>query len=288
MRPRHLAIVLCLFTLAAVTTEPATAQSDRESAPEADSQRQVRRLLLLGQGPDGHPPTTHEYNAGMRIIAKCLHDTPGLQMILVQADEPWKEGPELIDGADGVVLFLSEGAKWVHQDPARLAALKELAARGGGIAVLHWGMGTRDAGNIDEFLKLAGGCHGGPDRKHKVVDTRTQLAAPGHPILRGVEPIAVREEFYYQLKFVKPADGLTPLLKAEIDGEPHTVSWAWERPDGGRSFGFTGLHFHQHWELPEYRKLVAQGVLWTMKLPIPEHGVEAKIAKDDLRLPPVE
>ena len=36
-----------------------------------------------------------------------------------------------------------------------------------------------------------------------------------------------------------------------------------------RSFGFSGLHFHDNWRLPEYRRLVAQGVLWSLKLPIP-------------------
>ena len=52
---------------------------------------------------------------------------------------------------------------------------------------------------------------------------------------------------------------MKPILRAPIDGTAETVAWAWERPDGGRSFGFSGLHFHDHWKRPEYRRLVAQG-----------------------------
>ena len=49
-----------------------------------------------------------------------------------------------------------------------------------------------------------------------------------------------------------------------------------EREGGGRSFGFSGLHFHENWQIPEYRRLVAQGVLWTLDLPIPKDGIGVK------------
>ena len=49
---------------------------------------------------------------------------------------------------------------------------------------------------------------------------------------------------------------------------------AWDRPDGGRSFGFVGLHFHKNWERIEYRRLVSQAILWSLKMPIPEGGLK--------------
>src|ERR1041384_4593776 len=110
-----------------------------------------KNLLLLSQGPDGHPPKTHEYDAGQKILQQLLAKVPGVKTTLVRADEPWREGPELLAKADGAVVFLSEGAKWLSNDPKRLAAFQELARRGGGLSVLHWGMGTKDAKNIDGF-----------------------------------------------------------------------------------------------------------------------------------------
>ena len=203
-----------------------------------------------------------------------MKDVPNLSITTLRTDGPWKEGPELIDRADGVVLFLAEGAKWISDDPKRLAALRRLAKRGGGLTTLHWAMGAREAGPINAFVDLFGGCHGGPDRKYKVLQTDAKVADGKHPITRGLADVNVKDEFYYQLKFPKAQAGTAPLIRVKIDGEDHTVAWAYDRPGGGRGFGFSGLHFHDNWKLPAYRRLVAQGVLWSLGLPIPEAGLK--------------
>jgi hypothetical protein len=244
-----------------------------------------RRLLLLGQGPDGHPRATHEYVAGLRIIKKCLDRVDGVQAVPVAADEPFRNGPDLIDKADGAVLFLSEGAKWIQQDDARLAAFQRLAARGGAFVGLHWATGCREPRYIEKYVELLGGCHGGPDRKYAVVTATTEIADARHPIVTAVAPVTLEDEFYYRLKFARPDGSITPLLRVPIDGESHTVAWAWERPDKGRSFGFTGLHFHKNWNEPAYRRLVAQGIVWTLKLPVPADGLNVDVTEDDLMLP---
>jgi type 1 glutamine amidotransferase len=201
---------------------------------------------------------------GVEKLAALLQPTPGLKVQVVKADDPWPEGPELIGRADGVVIFLSEGARWMVSDPRRHDALAQLAARGGGLTALHWAMGTKAAEPIEPFLKLFGGCHGGGNRKYQVVQTELRPTEPAHKIAAGIQAFPLREEFYYRLKF---APGIQPVMQATIDGKSETVCWAWDRPDGGRSFGYSGLHFHDNWQLPPYPKLLTQGVLWTMKLP---------------------
>jgi hypothetical protein len=74
------------------------------------------------------------------------------------------------------------------------------------------------------------------------------------------------------------------LLTVPIDGRREMVCWAWQRPDGGRSFGFSGLHFHENWARIEYRRLVVQGVLWTLQMPIPANGLAVEITAEDLQL----
>lgn len=246
--------------------------------PSPDSRK---RVLLLGQSPDGHPPSTHEYMAGVKLLADCLKPVSDIETVIVRADDPWSEGPELIAEADGVVLFLSEGAKWIQSDPRRMQAMVKLAERQGGLVVLHWGMGTRDAEFIEGFVNLFGGCHGGPDRKYQVLaNAQVNIVDAKHPVVRGVKPFRLlREEFYYRLKFAKPESTITSLLQTEIEGNPETVCWAWQRPDGGRSFGFSGGHFHANWERLQYRRLMAQAVLWTVNLPIPENGLAVDLPK---------
>lgn len=248
-----------------------------------------KRILFIGQAPDGHPPGTHEYRAGAGLMAKLVRqvekNTP-VQAIVVSADGEWADGPELLDGADAAFLFVSQGAAWIQEKPERLAAFGRLAKRGGGLVCLHWGMGTRDAKNIEAFVNLFGGCHGGPDRRYKVVDVRTELPNPKHPVVSGIRPIDIHEEFYFKLKQPKSAEGITPLIRVPIEGESHTVAWAYERPGGGRSFGFTGLHFHEHWSQESYRRLMTQGLLWTIERKIPSKGVDVPVKEADLVAPP--
>jgi type 1 glutamine amidotransferase len=253
----------------------------------ADDVAKPKTLLLIGGPADGHKPATHEYMLGVRIVAKLVANVPGLKTRVVSAGELWKEGPKALAEVDGAVVFLSEGARWTQTDLRRFDALAQLAKRGGGLSVLHWGMGTREAKNIAGFQKLFGGCHGGPDRKFKHVTTTLSVADPKHPITRGLQKtLKVDEEFYYRLKFIKDAGTVHPLMSARIEGNDETVCWAWERPDGGRSFGFSGLHYHRNWREETYRRLVAHGVLWTMKLPIPKSGMNVALDEADFKLPP--
>lgn len=253
--------------------------------PKSPAAARPKRLLMLGQKPDSHPKSTHEYMAGCRLIAKYLERQRGIQVVVVQADSPWEDGPELLDGADGAFLFLSEGAKWVSADDRRLAAFQRLARRGGALSCLHWGMGTKDAAPVGNYISLFGGCHGGPDRKYKYADFTFSPIATRHPIVSGVGPVEVHEEFYYNLKFPTDEAGHTKLVQAHIDGVDYAVSWAWERPAGGRSFGFTGMHYHENWKRLEYRRLVVQGILWTLNEPIPATGLDLELAETDLVLP---
>jgi type 1 glutamine amidotransferase len=247
---------------------------------------ELKTVLLLGQKPDGHPGGTHEYMAGQRLLAKCLAEVKEIECRIVQADDPWEDGPTMLKRADGVVLFVSEGARWIEANAKRQAAFQELAARGAGLVVLHWGMGTREPGPIEGFMKIFGGCHGGPDRKFTVLaDADVQIPDKEHPIARGMAPFHVQDEFYYRLKFVQSVAAPRPVLQVPIDGNMETVAWSWERPAGGRSFGFSGLHFHANWRREEYRRLIAHSVLWTLRLPIPDRGLTVNVTEADLTLP---
>ena len=201
------------------------------------------------------------------LMHTMLSRVDGVQPVVVKADGKWEGGPDLLDSADGVFLFASEGARWISDEPKRLAAFQRLAKRGGGLACWHWGMGTRTAKPIDAFVELFGGCHGGPDRKHKVMNVPAAIATPKHPVVLGVKPFHVEEEFYYALKFGKNPKRVTPLVTIEMDNATHAVSWAWTRPDGGRSFGFSGGHFHDRWRVEQYRRIAVQGVLWSINVP---------------------
>ena len=241
-----------------------------------------KRVFLLGQRRD-HPPTTHEYMAGLRVLAKALEGTSGLEVSIHRADEPWTEGPELLKQADAIVMFLGQGSRWEQTDPKRLKALEALAARGGGIVAVHWAIGGKDAKYIAKHLELVGGCHGGPDRKYTMVETDVKVVDRNHPITFGIDDCKLNDEYYYRLKFATVGK-VVPLLEATIDGQAETAAWAFERPDGGRSFGFCGMHYHDNWRREDCRRLIVQGLLWTLKMPIPKEGLPVDVAEEHFRL----
>lgn len=267
-------ICLAFLALAAVT-----------SVVAAESPARPQRVLLCSQKPDGHPQTTHEYVAGLRILQQLLERQEGLDVRTVQADSPWADGPQLLESTDVAVLFLAEGARWVSEDADRRRAFQALARLGGGLVCLHWAMGSRTAEPIPAFVDLLGGCHGGPDRKYKFLKTGLRPAPQPHPVANGVTLTAVDDEFYYRLKFPTDRTGWSSVLEAEIEGNWETVGWAWQRPDGGRSFGFSGLHRHANWGEPAYRRSVVQGVLWTLGREIPADGIAVPLDPADLELP---
>ena len=75
----------------------------------------------------------------------------------------------------------------------------------------------------------------------------------------------------------------TPLLTVSVpdEKEPQTVCWSWERPGGGRSFGFSGGHFLDNWRRLEYQRLFAQGILWTLKIQPPEKDFPTPLAAEE-------
>lgn len=240
-----------------------------------------KRLLIIGQSRDGHPPLTHEFMPGARVLQELLKSYPQVSARVVKADEPWPEGTRELDDADGIVMLVTQGARWMQIDTNRFAALKRLAARGGGITALHWSVGAKDAEYIDGQLQLLGATRGGPQRKYVVSQGDYKRVNPRHPILTGTPDFSAYDEHYYRLD---RRPDIQPLYTVNIEGKDEMVSWAFERPDGGRSFGFVGLHFHANWQLPHYRRFVVQGVLWTLKIPIPENGVKTDIDENVLKI----
>src|SRR5207237_2383913 len=47
--------------------------------------RAGKKLLLVGQGSDGHPPRTHEYMAGLRVLKALLEPVGGVKVTTVRA-----------------------------------------------------------------------------------------------------------------------------------------------------------------------------------------------------------
>jgi hypothetical protein len=76
------------------------------------------------------------------------------------------------------------------------------------------------------------------------------------------------------------------VLTAEVNNQEYPVAWVYERPDGGRSFGFLGGHFHANFGKKDFRRAIVNGILWTARIDVPPGGAPVEITPKDMELPP--
>lgn len=136
-----------------------------------------KKVLLVSSGPDGHPAATHEYVAGVDILAKLLKPVAGIEVTTAKCGRT-------VEGRAG---------------PRR------------------------------------------PSRHRGAVPQR-----------RGEVALGRRE---------------SPVSLSCAD-----QAWRW-----ASRIALGHGHFHDNWKRDEYRRLVAQGVLWVTKQPIPEKGLPVEL-----------
>ena len=260
------------------------------------------RKVLLVAGPPSHPPGMHEHNAGVILLQKCLAGVPGLKTDIVLGG--WPADPAKLEGLDAVIFYCDGQQKHVALQDDRKAVLGRVLAKGAGLGLLHYAVEPTLENGHQEFLGWVGGAF----EIHWSVNPHWDAefkSLPVHPITRGVKPFTIRDEWYFNMRFVPEKKGVTPILVAVPDasttsrpdghhsgnshvraavarGDPQTVAWAFERPDGGRGFGFTGAHYHQNWGHEYFRRLVLNAILWLAKVEVPADGVQSTITAADL------
>ncbi|MDX2035774.1 MAG: ThuA domain-containing protein [Isosphaeraceae bacterium] len=275
------ALAACLFGLAA----PAEA---------------AKKVVLVAGRPS-HGPGDHEFNAGCKLLQKCLAEIPGVEPVFVPGG--WPADESVFDGADTLVFFMDGGSGHPMIQGDRLSKLEALMAKGTGLVCMHYAVEVPKGRPGDAFLEWIGGYYetAFSTNPHWVAEI---ARLPEHPTTRGVKPFGVRDEWYFNMRFRPEMKGVTPLLIAKPDDAtrqgtsssprgpyPHIVAakgrdeilaWAVERPDGGRGIGFTGGHSHRNWGNDEFRKFIINSILWTAKMEVPSDGFPSKVTEADL------
>lgn len=259
-----------------------------------------KKIVLIAGSPS-HGPGDHEFRAGSLLLKKCLDQTPGLTAT-VHANG-WPTDASAFDGADAVLIYADGGPGHPGIQAERVKLLDGLVAKGVGIGCAHYGVEVPKGDPGAALHRWIGGHY---EHLYSVNPMWTPEfdSFPVHPITRGVKPFAVLDEWYFNMRWRPDQRGLTPILVAtpsekvrggpyvypagpyphiiEAKGRPETMMWAYERPDGGRGFGFTGGHRHQNWGNENFRKVVLNALLWIAKAEVPAEGVASTVVSDDL------
>ena len=92
--------------------------------------------------------------------------------------------------------------------------------------------------------------------------------------------VATPDEDVRDGPYVSPRGPYEHIIAAK--GREETMMWVFERPDGGRTFSFTGGHTHTNWGDVNQRRIVLNALLWIAKVDVPKQGVEDSITPEDL------
>jgi type 1 glutamine amidotransferase len=288
------AAFLSVPTITLADEKPAIDPYDQSKVPleaEPPADFKGKRILLVA-GHASHGPGDHEFFAGSAILMNLLKQTENVWPIM--AREGWPKNEKLFDTADAVVMYMDGGGGHpAIQKPERIANIDKQLERGAGWVNLHYAVEypAKVGGTVQTWL---GGYYetGFSINPHWDAQIRS---LPKHPITRGVKPFTLRDEWYYNMRFVDELKGITPILQAlppdntrgtpaakARKGEIETLAWAFERLGGGRSFGFTGGHFHRNWADENFRRVVVNAILWSAKMPIPQTGSKVDFDPADL------
>jgi type 1 glutamine amidotransferase len=249
--------------------------------------------IVLVAGRPSHGRGEHEFFAGCSVLMQLLKETPGVFPVL--ARDGWPKHPaETCANARSVVFFMDGGSGHPVIKDDHMAQIQKLIADGVGFVNLHYAVEYPQKEGKGVLNWLGGYYETGYSiNPHWKADFKE---LPEHPITRGVKPFSARDEWYYNIRFTPTRKGVTPILTApppdetrrtpaakEHPGRPEVLAWAFERPDGGRSFGFTGGHFHRNWGDENFRRLVVNAILWTAKVDVPEGGARVDLDPADLK-----
>jgi hypothetical protein len=252
-----------------------------------------KKKIVLIAGPPSHGYGYHEHNAGCLLLAKALNDNmPGVYATTYRSG--WPKDPTALDNADAIAIYCDGGSG--HVAMRHLEQVDELAKKGLGIAFIHYAVELPKGKPGNYALDWVGGYFEtfwsvNPTWEAEFTDF------PDHPVTRGVKPFSIRDEWYYHMRFRENMENVTPVLTAIPPdstrrkgndahsanphvrarmGMPEHLGWAYERPDGGRGFGFTGGHYQINWAHDDFRKIVLNGLVWIAGLDVPPSGVPSK------------
>lgn len=236
-----------------------------------------KKIVLIG-GKKSHGPGEHDFPNAIPLIQSFLKSAlPFKGADVVAFPTGWPADPAVLESASTVVLYFDG----VQEDPppllnpARLAQLKRLMEAGTGLVCLHQASTVPiDNATIPLVEWLGAKRNGMFDRTTEPVSLKPET--PSHQVSRGMTAFTYEDEFYPTLIFNQDAKHTIPILRANVPKEAakdHILAWAFERPNGGRAFGFTGGHYIAAFDQPQIRKMILNAICWTSGRTVPPGGV---------------
>ena len=254
------------------------------------------KKIVFIAGPKSHGPGAHEYIKSVRLMKTMLDNSNAVGIETEIHFNGWPDNQEDLEDAD-LILFVSDGrdghlfSDVPFMTEERMKVMQRQMDRGCGFSLIHFStFSTDEIGK--KVLDWAGGYFDWQDDQGernwyssiKTIESNLTFPNGEHPILSGIKPFKMKEEYYYNIRF-QDHDSRLQLI-AEVpelegrEGNGNAVAWAVERTDGGRGFSTTMGHFYSNWQNGNFRKMILNGIVWAAGAAIPEGGVDSRFFED--------
>ncbi|MEA3208127.1 MAG: hypothetical protein QOE70_1184 [Chthoniobacter sp.] len=123
--------------------------------------------------------------------------------------------------------------------------------------------------------EVLGGTYDNHYGKDVVTFARVVPEAAGHPVLTGIAP----EEFRvpsHLYKYPVLAASVTRLMTARMEGRPEVEPVAWVNTAHDRRVFYTSLGSAEDFAVPQFRRLLLNGIHWALGLPVPTESPPKK------------
>ncbi len=289
---RSILLAQSLFWPVLFTTLPGVC----EAAEKLPAKKIVLIAGVKSHGPEGNG--IHDYPWSVRLLKVLFERSNVGGAVRVETHfGGWPADDRSLEDADTVVVISDGRDGTIGMEAPHLATqerqnrMENLIQKGCGLVTFHFSVFAPEAFE-ERVLRWSGGYFqwdtGGQRKWYsaiKVAEDDLLLPSPDHPVVRGVRPFRMRDEFYYNLRFAATGGRVAPLLAVPTlpgrDPDGRWVAWATEREGGGRAFGTSCGHFYDNWKNDGFRKLMLNAIAWTAKLEIPEGGVESAYVERD-------
>ncbi|MEI6713418.1 MAG: ThuA domain-containing protein [Verrucomicrobiota bacterium] len=237
------------------------------SLQAAEPPRKPHVFFLVGE-PEYHTELT------LPAFAKAELEPLGIQSTFsIHTDETTDEFPNLDSLPSSDLLLISTRRR--HLPPEQLELIRTYIAAGKpvvGIRTASHAFGKRkgeDEGSWENFDKeILGTTYGGHYGTGLISHVKPLAEALRHPILTGFNPAEFTcPSHLYKNTILGP--NVTILLEGHVEGEGKQEPVAWVNTREKQRIFYTSLGAERDFEVPQFRRLLLNGITWALGLPAP-------------------
>ena len=258
-----------------------------------------RKKIVFIAGGTSHASGAHEFNAGVKLLAKRLQKNDAL-VVTSYHDSGWPKDPTALQNANALIVYADGLGS--HPLAGHYEEIDRKIRQGMGLMCMHYAVHVEPGIAGDFFNRWIGGHYesGYSTNPHWTAHIEPNKT---HPVTQPQQNAAINDEWYFSIRFPQGSQ-ITPLLEAVPDeaarakngyppvpyphiqaakGQKETLMWGLDRADGGRGVGFTGGHWHHNWAHDLQRDAVLASILWSAGIELPEGGISsAPVSEEEL------